>query len=108
MRPPPPGRTARSKRRGVVSAKPVGLRPAAAMSSSGRMRAPVGAAGALSLCPFAEGAWIQADGEAPGLHGGLGLGLRLALPPRPTNLLRLDAAWGDAGLGISAGWGQPF
>ena len=71
-------------------------------------RAPVGAAGALSLCPFAEGAWIQADGEAPGLHGGLGLGLRLALPPRPTNLLRLDAAWGDAGLGISAGWGQSF
>jgi hypothetical protein len=74
-------------------------------------RAPLGAAGensALSLCPLVEGAWIRPDGAEAALHGGLGLGLRLALPPRPTNTLRFDAAWGDAGLGLSAGWGQAF
>ena len=71
-------------------------------------RVALGQSGLFSLVPSLEGALIddQADGWAP--HGGGGLGLRLALPPRPTNTLRLDAAYGDGGLGISAGWGQAF
>lgn len=51
---------------------------------------------------FAEGARID------GWHGGAGAGLRLRLPPRPHNTVRLDLAWGDGGLGVSAGWGEAF
>jgi hypothetical protein len=51
---------------------------------------------------FIEGARID------GLHGGLGAGLRLNLPPRPHATTRLDLAWGDGGLGISAGLGEAF
>jgi hypothetical protein len=51
---------------------------------------------------FLEGARID------GWHGGLGAGLRLRLPPRPHNTVRLDVAWGDGGLGVSAGWGEAF
>jgi hypothetical protein len=51
---------------------------------------------------FAEVAHID------GWHGGLGGGLRLRLPPRPHNTVRLDAAWGDGGWGITAGWGEAF
>ena len=51
---------------------------------------------------FLEGARID------GWHGGAGLGLRLRLPPRPNNTVRLDVAFGDGGLGISAGWGEAF
>lgn len=51
---------------------------------------------------FVEGARID------GWHGGLGAGLRLRLPPRPHNTVRLDLAWGDGGIGVSAGWGEAF
>jgi hypothetical protein len=51
---------------------------------------------------FAEGAWVD------GLHGGAGAGVRLRLPPRPNNTVRFDLAWGDGGLGMSAGWGEAF
>lgn len=58
--------------------------------------------GPLDVVGFAEGAWID------DWHGGLGGGLRLDLPPRPSNRLRFDVAWGDGGLGVSAGLGQAF
>jgi hypothetical protein len=58
--------------------------------------------GRVGAVIFAEGAWID------GLHGGLGGGLRLRLPPQPTNTLRLDLAWGDGGIGLSAGIGEAF
>lgn len=56
----------------------------------------------LVVVPFAEAAWSE------GLHGGAGLGLRLRLPPRPVNTLRLDVGLGDGGLGVSLGWGELF
>ncbi len=59
-------------------------------------------AGPLVIVPFLEGAWVD------GLHGGGGLGLRLALPPRPHNTLRIDAGYGDGGFGLSLGWGERF
>ncbi len=58
--------------------------------------------GPLGLVAFAEGAWLG------GPHGGGGLGLRLDLPPRPSNRLRFDVALGDGGLGVSAGVGALF
>ncbi len=51
---------------------------------------------------FAEAAWVDS------VHAGGGAGLRLRLPPRPHNTLRLDAAWGDGGVGVSVGWGEAF
>ena len=61
-----------------------------------------GVGSALELVPFVEGAWVD------GPHGGGGLGLRLKLPPRPNNTLRLDVAMGDIGFGLSVGWGDFF
>jgi len=51
---------------------------------------------------FVEGARVD------GWHAGAGTGLRLRLPPRPHNTIRLDLAVGDGGVGISAGWGEAF
>lgn len=78
----------------------------------GRFRGPLLAAavaewrqpvvGPLDVVAFAEGAWID------DWHGGLGGGLRLDLPPRPSNRLRFDVGWGDGGLGVSAGLGHAF
>jgi len=51
---------------------------------------------------FVEGARVD------GWHAGAGVGLRLRLPPRPHNTVRLDIAVGDGGVGISAGWGEAF
>jgi hypothetical protein len=42
------------------------------------------------------------------LVGGIGAGLLVGLPPSPQNALRVDAAWGTLGLGISTGWGRAF
>ena len=62
--------------------------------------------GPLGGVLFAEGAVIE------GLHSGAGGGLRLALPPRPLNTLRLDLAWSldgaGQGLQATAGWGEAF
>jgi len=87
---------------------------------AGRFRAPglVGAVaewrsqpwGVLGVAAFVEGAWVHDAGSAAGdaLHGGAGGGLRLHLPPRPHNTVRLDVAAGDAGWGLTAGWGEAF
>lgn len=71
-------------------------------------RIPLGAHGRLSVVPALEGGAIDDQADGWGLHGGGGLGLRLALPPQPDQALRLDLAYGDGGLGLSVGWGQPF
>lgn len=47
------------------------------------------------------------------LVAGVGTGVRLSLPPRPSANLRVDAAWGGpvsgpGALGISVGWGEAF
>jgi len=63
----------------------------------------------LGAVLFAEGAWVSADLPLQRqLHGGMGAGLRLRLPPRPHNTVRLDLAWGDAGFGLTAGVGEAF
>jgi hypothetical protein len=56
----------------------------------------------IGLTVFAEGAWSTE------WHAGGGLGLRLNLPPRPHNTLRLDIAYGPAGPTLTAGWGESF
>lgn len=56
--------------------------------------------GSLGGVAFAEGAWID------GIHPGVGLGLRLHLPPRPHATLRLDAGLGEDGIHFTAGWGE--
>lgn len=87
---------------------------------AGRFRAPglVGAVaewrsrpwGVWGVAAFVEGAWVQdpALSLTENLHGGGGGGLRLHLPPRPHNTVRLDLAAGDAGWGLTAGWGEAF
>ena len=52
-------------------------------------------------------------GHASAWVGGVGSGIRLALPPRPSANLRLDIAWGGllgetGSLGVSTGWGTAF
>lgn len=78
----------------------------------GRFRGDTLAAAALELRTDPRrlaGAVVFAEAAAiDGLHGGAGLGLRLRLPPRPANTVRLDAAYGDGGFGISAGVGETF
>ena len=44
----------------------------------------------------------DADG-ADVVHGGVGAGLRLRLPPQPNNTLRLDIGYGDTGWGFLLG-----
>jgi len=56
--------------------------------------------GSLSGVVFAEGAWID------GIHPGVGLGLRLHLPPRPHGTLRLDVGLSEEGAHVTAGWGE--
>lgn len=58
--------------------------------------------GPLGGVLFGEAAWA----EDP--HGGGGLGLRLYLPPRPLNTVRVDLGVGDLGWAVSAGWGESF
>jgi hypothetical protein len=58
--------------------------------------------GPLGGVIFAEAAHIE------GLHPGVGAGLRLHLPPRPHNTLRLDLGLGEEGLVVTAGWGESF
>jgi hypothetical protein len=81
-------------------------------ASMGRWRSPDLAAGIvewrqpitplLGLALFSELAWSE------GLHPGAGAGIRLHLPPRPHNTLRLDIAKGADSWSISAGWGEAF
>lgn len=63
--------------------------------------------GPLGLALFGEAALARGDGQ-DGLHAGGGLGLRLHLPPRPQNTVRLDLGVSTAGVGLSAGWGEAF
>ena len=59
----------------------------------------------FELVGFGEAVWVADTG---GLHPGGGLGLRLRLPPRPDNTVRLDLGFTDAGWGLVAGWGETF
>lgn len=61
----------------------------------------------LSGAVFGELAWLP-DSDDPGPHPGGGLGLRLALPPRPYNTLRLDLGVSDGGWGLAVGYGEAF
>lgn len=75
------------------------------------LRHPLGRA--LETATFVEGATVWADAAdwqptRPGVHGDVGGGLRLLLPPHPEGTLRLDVAWGDGGFGVTAGWGEAF
>ncbi len=65
---------------------------------------------ALEAVIFADAAWVseQPRPEDAGLHYGSGLGLRLVMPPEALNIVRLDAAIGDSGWAVSAGWGEVF
>jgi len=60
--------------------------------------------GPLEGVAFACGAWIQ----DAGLHPCGGLGLRLLMPPRELNVVRLDLAVSDAGWAVTTGWGEVF
>ncbi len=62
----------------------------------------------LDLRSWLRGAVFGEVAALDGTHGGAGAGLRLLLPPRPTNTLRLDAALGDGGWVLSGGWGEAF
>lgn len=62
----------------------------------------------LSLALFADTVWVSDPGPLPSPHGGAGAGLRLHLPPRPLNTVRLDLGFTDAGWGLVAGWGEAF
>ncbi len=53
---------------------------------------------------FGCGAWV----EGTGWHPGGGLGLRLMMPPRQLNVVRLDLAVSDAGWAVTTGWGEVF
>ena len=59
----------------------------------------------VELVGFGELALVEGTG---GPHPGGGLGLRLRLPPRPDNTLRLDLGFTDAGWGLVASWGETF
>ncbi len=84
---------------------------------SGRYRGPNLLAGAVELraelspswglAAFGELAWVPVD-EDRSPHPGGGLGLRMRLPPRPDNTLRLDLGFTDGGWGLVAGWGEAF
>ena len=65
-------------------------------------------AGPLQVAAFTEAAWVGAWAL------GGGIGAAVALPPRPSSTVRIDAAWGGSlgggpgGWGVSTGWGQAF
>lgn len=61
-------------------------------------------AGPLEGALFGCGAWV----EGTGWHPGGGLGLRLLMPPRQLNVVRLDLAVSDAGWAVTTGWGEVF
>ena len=61
-------------------------------------------AGPLEGVVFGCGAWV----EGTGWHPGGGLGLRLLMPPRQLNVVRLDVAVSDAGWAVTTGWGETF
>lgn len=69
------------------------------------LREPLGSS--LEIAAFTELAWLPGSAE-PSPHPGGGLGLRLSLPPRPDNTVRLDLGFTDAGWGLVAGWGEAF
>ncbi|MEC7986817.1 MAG: hypothetical protein VX278_16735 [Myxococcota bacterium] len=52
---------------------------------------------------FAEGAHNTKDH-----YIGAGVGVRMRLPPRPNNTLRLDVGYGSSGWGVSANVGEQF
>jgi hypothetical protein len=58
----------------------------------------------LEAVVFGCGAWV----EETGWHPGGGLGLRLMMPPRQLNVVRLDFAVSDAGWAVTTGWGEVF
>ena len=60
--------------------------------------------GLLGAVAFAEGAWVRDAGWQAGGGGGL----RLFLPPRPLNTVRLDVAAGTVGWAATAGVGSAF
>ena len=53
---------------------------------------------------FTNTAWVQ---EA-GFHPGVGMGLRLVLPPEDWNIVRMDLGLSDTGWSLTAGWGEAF
>jgi len=61
-------------------------------------------AGPLEGVLFGAGAWVQDTG----LHPSGGIGLRLLMPPRQLNVVRLDLAVSDAGWAVTTGWGEVF
>lgn len=69
------------------------------------LREPLGAS--LEIAAFGELAWLPGS-ASPSPHPGGGLGMRLVLPPRPDNTVRLDLGFTDAGWGLVAGWGEAF
>ncbi len=60
--------------------------------------------GPLEAVVFGAAAWVQDEG----LHPGGGGGIRVLLPPRHLNAVRLDVAVSDAGWGLTTGWGEAF
>ncbi len=60
--------------------------------------------GPLEGVVFGCGAWV----EDSGWHPGGGVGLRLLMPPRQLNVVRLDLAVSDAGWAVTTGWGEVF
>jgi hypothetical protein len=60
--------------------------------------------GPLEGAVFGCGAWV----EGSGWHPGGGVGLRLLMPPRQLNVVRLDLAVSDAGWAVTTGWGETF
>lgn len=80
--------------------------------SHGRLRGDLLTTGVLEgRVPLSRMVGVVVFAEAAQLnqwHGGGGGGLRLHLPPQPHNTVRLDAAVGDLGWGIVAGWGEQF
>lgn len=57
----------------------------------------------LSIAMFGETAW------AGDVHWGAGTGVRVHLPPRPHNTMRIDLAYGwEMGWSLTAGWGEAF
>ncbi len=80
----------------------------------GRWRGPVLAAADLELrrrvshsievAVFGDGAWVR----DLGVHPGGGAGVRLVLPPRGLDVVRLDVAASDAGWAVITGFGEAF
>ncbi len=61
-------------------------------------------AGPLEGVVFGCAAWV----EGTGAHPCGGAGIRLLLPPRQLNVVRLDLGVSDDGWAVSTGWGEVF